>query len=88
MTRRTWDSKTKARIILEALKGRPINALCAEHGISQGMYYKWRDTFMENMNQPFEVGSKSRQEARLVAENRKLKEVIGDLTIELKKNDW
>lgn len=88
MTRRTWDSKTKARIVFEGLKGLPVAAICAEYGISQGMYYKWRDVFLANIEQPFEAGSKSKQEARLEAENKKLKQAIGDLTLELKKNDW
>lgn len=86
--RRKWDSKTKANIVLEGLKGRSVADICADHRISQGQYYKWRDVFLTNLTQPFEAGAKSKQEERLERENKKLRQVIGDLTVELKKNDW
>jgi hypothetical protein len=43
MRRRRWKPEQKALIVLEGLKGRPIGELCAEHEISQGQYYQWRD---------------------------------------------
>jgi len=36
----------------------------------------------------FEHGGVDKRQERLEKENRKLKEAIGDLTMELKKNDW
>ena len=84
-TRRKWDSKTKATIILEGLKGRSVADICTEHNISQAQYYKWRDVFLANISQPFEVSSTTKQEERLERENKKLRQVIGDLTVELKK---
>ena len=36
--RRQWDSKTKAKIVLEGLKGRSIVDICTEYVISQSMY--------------------------------------------------
>lgn len=88
MKRREWDSKTKARIVLEGLSGRSVASLCNEYEISQSMYYKWRDVFLANANQAFETSAANRREERLVAENRKLKEAVGELTLELKKSDW
>ena len=38
MHRRTWDAKTKAMIVLEGLKGKPVVELCTEHEISQAQY--------------------------------------------------
>ena len=35
MRRRTWDAKTKAMIVLEGLKGKPVAEVCTEHQISQ-----------------------------------------------------
>ena len=35
MTRRKWDAKTKATIVLEGLKGKPVTAICSEYRISQ-----------------------------------------------------
>lgn len=88
MKRRTWDAKTKARIVMEGLKGRPVSDLCAEFQVGQTQYYKWRDQFLANAEKAFTSGKNDDRHARLEAENRKLKGVIGDLTVELKKNDW
>jgi hypothetical protein len=35
MQRRKWDAKTKAIIVLEGLKGKPVADICTEHQISQ-----------------------------------------------------
>ena len=35
MTRRKWDSQTKAKVVLEGLGGRPVAELCNAWGISQ-----------------------------------------------------
>lgn len=43
MKLRKWDAKTKAIIVLEGLKGKPVATLCQDHQISQGQYYQWRD---------------------------------------------
>ncbi len=80
--RRQWDSKTKAKIILEGLKGRSVVDICTEYAISQSMYYKWRDIFLANIDQPFETNSKLKKEQKLEQENNELRQVIGDLTLE------
>jgi hypothetical protein len=38
MKKRPWDAKTKAMIVLEGLKGKPVAELCTEHAISQSLY--------------------------------------------------
>ena len=88
MKRREWDSKSKARIVLEGLQGRSIASICTEYEISQSMYYRWRDTFLANAAQAFESKAVTRREERLLAENKKLKQAVGELALELKKNDW
>ena len=87
-TRRQWDSKTKAKIVMEGLQGRSVVDICTEYGISQSQYYTWRDIFLAHIEQPFETGAKSKKEQKLEQENMRLRKVIGDLTVELKKNDW
>jgi hypothetical protein len=32
MKRRKWDAKTKAIIVLEGLKGKPVGAICEDAG--------------------------------------------------------
>lgn len=88
MKRREWDSKSKARIVLEGLQGRSIASICTEYEISQSMYYRWRDTFLANAAQAFEGQAATRREERLLTENQKLKQAVGELTLELKKSDW
>ena len=88
MKRREWDSKSKARIVLEGLQRRAIASICTEYEISQSMYYRWRDTFLANAAQAFESKAVNRREERLLSENKKLKQAVGELALELKKNDW
>jgi transposase-like protein len=87
MHRRKWSPKTKAMIVLEGLKGKPVAELCNEHQISQAQYYQWRDQFLAHAAQAFEVHERSQREARLVRENVRLKALVGELTLELKKSD-
>ena len=51
MKRRRWDSKTKTKIVLEGLSGRPVSEICNEYGIQD------------------------------------LTQIIGSLTVELKKTE-
>ena len=87
MPRRKWDAQTKAIIVLQGLKGRLVADICTEHQISQAQYYQWRDQLMKKMPELF--SNTERREQSLVKENSRLKKVIGELTVELKKvNGW
>ena len=86
MKRRKWDAKTKATIVLEGLKGKPVAALCTDYQISQAQYYQWRDQLLHHAAKAFEVAQQSQREARLQQENIRLKTLVGELTLELKKN--
>lgn len=87
MKRRKWDAKTKAIIVLEGLKGKPVVTICQDHQISQAQYYQWRDQFLANAANTFEVAQQTEREARLQHENARLKKLVGELTLELKKSD-
>ena len=87
MRRRKWDSKTKALIVLQGLKGKPMAELCTEHQISQAQFYQWRDQFLANASKTFEVHQQTQREARLEQENGRLKKLVGELTLELKKSE-
>ena len=76
--RRQWDSKTKAKIVLEGLKGRSVVDICTEYAISQSMYYKWRDIFLANIDQPFEAGNKSKKEDKLGQEKFNANQLCGE----------
>ena len=85
MKRRKWEAKIKAMIVLEGLKGKPVAEICIEHQISQAQYYQWRDQFLSKMDQVF--SSDDRREKALTEENTRLKKIIGELTIEVKKTE-
>ena len=85
---RGWTSEEKAQIVLQGLKGRAIAELCNEYQIHQTQYYRWRDQFLENAGKVFETNQQTKREERLERENKKLKTIIGDLTVELKKSAW
>ena len=87
MQRRKWDSKTKALIVLQGLKGKPVAELCIEHQISQAQFYQWRDQFLANASKTFDIHQKTHREARLEQENARLKKMVGELTMELKKSE-
>ena len=88
MSRKKWTAQEKFEIVMSGLKGRKIAEICNEYGISQGQYYKWRDVLLNDGTKLFERGGVDKEKERLEKQNRKLKETIGDLTLELKKNDW
>jgi transposase-like protein len=85
MRRRKWDAKSKALIVIEGLKGKPVVEICTEHQISQSQYYQWRDQFLANAARAFEPHQYTRKEAHLEQENARLKKLIGALTLALKK---
>lgn len=88
MKRRAWTPEAKAKIVLLGLGGRSIAQICNEHQINPSTYYLWRDQFLKNSHKIFEINKTQATELRLKEENKKLKQAVGELTLELKKNDW
>ena len=88
MKKRHWTCEQKLQIVMQGIKGRAVAEICNEYQISQGQYYKWRDHFLANANKVFEQAQQSQKEQRLERENERLKKVVGELTLELKKSDW
>ncbi len=87
MPRHKWDPQTKANVVLQGLKGSSVADICIEHQISQAQYYQWREQFMKKM--PGLFSNTERREQSLARENSRLKTIIGELTVELKKiNRW
>lgn len=87
MKRRVWDSKTKAKIVLEGLSGRPVGELCSQYQISQNQYYQWRDKFLSESYRAFEGKAAGAEVSRLKAKTERLQQIIGALTVELKKSE-
>jgi transposase-like protein len=89
MEKRTWSSQQKLQIVLEGLSGQiEISKLCSKYQIAQTQYYLWRDQLLKHGHQAFEVKNVTKKEQHLEQEVQKLKRIIGDLTVELKKNEF
>lgn len=89
MEKRKWQSQQKLTIVLEGLSGQiEISKLCAKYQIAQTQYYQWRDQLLKFGKAAFETKDVTKKEQYLEQENQKLKRIIGDLTVELKKNEF
>jgi transposase-like protein len=87
MRKRVFDGKTKAKVVLEGLRGRPTSELCTEYQISEHLYYQWREKFLAEAARVFDSRKQGGREERLLRENARLKALVGELTMELKKSD-
>ena len=86
MQKRKWTSQQKLQITLEGLSGSiEISKLCAKYQIAQTQYYQWRDHLLKFGHQAFETKNITKKEQHLEQQVTKLKRIIGDMTIELKK---
>ena len=88
MTNREWTEEQKFKIVLEGLRSEtPVVKLCEKYEISQTQYYKWRDMLLEHGKESFTMAKSQSKEERMEREIVKLKKIIGDLTVELKKRN-
>jgi transposase-like protein len=87
MKRRRWDSKTKTKIVLEGLSGRPVAEICSEYGIHQNQFYIWRDKFLSEAHKAFDSKKDGGEVSLLRRKNQELTQIIGSLTVELKKTE-
>ena len=88
MKYRKWDAKTKTSILLEHLQHQvPVATLCNKYQISQGTFAYWLKEFQNKAHKAFDSIKQSKTEQRLEKENQKLKRIIAELTIELKKTE-
>lgn len=89
MKKRQWTSQQKLQVVLEGLSGQiEISKLCTKYQIAQTQYYHWRDQLLKYGSQAFETKNISKKEQYLQQEVRRLKSIIGDLTLELKKSEY
>jgi transposase-like protein len=87
MKRRNWTPEQKVKVVLEGLRGRPVGEICSDYSITQNMYYRWRDQFLSSAHKVFKSDKNASRTARLERENARLKSLVGELALELKKSD-
>jgi len=89
MKKRNWNPEEKLAIVLEGLKEkRSVAEICREHQISQTLYYRWRDKFLEAGKKGLVNGAGDDNFYK--AEIEKLQKIIGKQAIQieiLKKTD-
>ena len=89
MEKRKWTSQEKLKIVLEGLSGSiEIAKLWAKYQIAQTQYSQWRDNLLKFGHQAFETKNITKKEQHLEQQVTKLKRIIGDMTIELKKSEY
>ena len=88
MKYRKWTSQEKLKIVLEGLSGNiEISKLCAKYQTNQTQYYKWRDQLLKFGYQAFDQKTVTRKEQHMESEIKKLKTIIGEMAIDLKKTE-
>ena len=82
MQRRNWSVDEKLAIVLEGLKEKKAVAeICQEHQISQSLYYRWRDKFLEAGKKGLTNGFGDDKLSKLEIE--RLQKIIGKQTIQI-----
>ena len=79
---RQWDSKTKAKIVLEVIGGvlSPAEA-CRKYELSEGLLARWKREFVEQAHLAF--GSDSAVETAKAVEIEELQRMVGKQAVEL-----
>ena len=63
-------------ILKEAEAGQKVGEICRKYGVSEATYYRWKSTYSG-----LEV-SQVRRLRQLEEENRRLKQIVADLTLD------
>ncbi len=82
MKPRRWTAEEKLEIVLEGLRERKsVAEICREHQISQALYYRWRDRFLEGGKRALIDGASDDNVYK--AEIEKLQKIIGKQAIQI-----
>jgi transposase len=88
-TRKLFSAEQKIQIIMEGLRGEEsIAAICRKYGISETNYYNWNKDFMEagkkRLNGDVQREANSDEVKQLRQENNELKDLVAELSIEVR----
>ncbi|MBU0516647.1 MAG: transposase [Proteobacteria bacterium] len=84
MARRKFSADQKTAIVLSGLRGEvSVAELCREHGISQALYYRWRDQFLKGGQQAFNGGAVKTEVKALKSRISELERQLGKKAYEL-----
>lgn len=81
-TRRTFDSKFKTQVAIEAIREREtLNEISAKYGVSPVMISCWKKEFLENSAAAFEMPKTN--DSALEKERDRYLRKIGDLEMQM-----
>jgi len=84
MRRRRIDTDTKLAVVLEGLRGQSsIADICRKYGISESLFYKWRDKFLTAGRNGLEYGTSDREVKMLKDKIAKLERIIGKQAVQI-----
>jgi transposase-like protein len=82
MKQRKWTADEKLAIVMEGVKDKKsVVDICREHQVSQTLYYKWRDRFLEGGRKALDHSASGEEAHR--AEVEKLQRIIGKQAIQI-----
>ncbi len=82
MVRRHWTPEEKIRIVLESLNTNiGVAELCRKYAVTPTLFNYWRTRFVEGGKQALSGSRRNGGGEVLQAENQRLKQLIGELTI-------
>jgi len=81
---RSWTAQQKLEIVLAGMRGdRSVRDVCREHGISETLYYGWRDKILEAGREALAGKEERRGERELKRKIGELERALGRKTYEL-----
>jgi len=86
--RRSWTPEEKAEIVLAGMRGdRSVHDVCGEYGISEALFFQWRDRLVEGGKEALRRPNEKRADDSEVRELKKrvahLERALGRKTYEL-----
>jgi len=82
MARRRWTPEEKIRIVLESLNTSiGVAELCRKYAVNPVVFYAWKEKFIEGGKQALTRSKRNDGAGEFQAENERLKQLIGELTI-------
>jgi transposase-like protein len=84
MKRRKIDPETKMAAVLEGLRGESsIADICRKYQISESLYYRWRDKFLEAGGRALASRNGADPEYAAKARISELERIIGKQTVQI-----
>jgi transposase-like protein len=82
MPGRAWTGEEKTRIVMESLNTNiSLAELCRKYNLNAGVFYHWKEKFLAGGRTALMSKGTKDADQELLAENQRLKTLIGELTI-------